>query len=267
MPPILQALVIMGGFTLLLAIAMTALPRIGLGVITAPLTRAPGLDLAVALLTWIPWIPAGVLWGWLGVVGAILGQAMALMIWAALHEFANWNHPGRRVIVKFINRLVGRPRNHAALWVTSVVFPVFWAIRAAQYFLYPMLVLLLRFPNYKQSEWVNVSRQKFDGLVGHDLIWCLYCDWMTGVYALGAEMLRNVESFWCPIRFYDGKKCKNCVVDFPDIDGGWVDAAGSMTDVDAVLHEQYTPDGTRAWFGHPVRLTHEGEEPDQSQRP
>lgn len=267
MPPILQALVIMGGFTLLLAIAMTALPRIGLGVITAPLTRAPGLDLAVALLTWIPWIPAGVLWGWLGVVGAILGQAMALMIWAALHEFANWNHPGRRVIVKFINRLVGRPRNHAALWVTSVVFPVFWAIRAAQYFLYPMLVLLLRFPNYKQSEWVNVSRQKFDGLVGHDLIWCLYCDWMTGVYALGAEMLRNVESFWCPIRFYDGKKCKNCVVDFPDIDGGWVDAAGSMADVDAVLHEQYTPDGTRAWFGHPVRLTHEGEEPDQSQRP
>ena len=94
MPPILQALVIMGGFTLLLAIAMTALPRIGLGAITAPLTRAPGLDLAVALLTWIPWIPAGVLWGWLGVVGAILGQAMALMIWAALHEFANWNHPG-----------------------------------------------------------------------------------------------------------------------------------------------------------------------------
>ena len=267
MPPILQALVIMGGFTLLLAIAMTALPRIGLGAITAPLTRAPGLDLAVALLTWIPWIPAGVLWGWLGVVGAILGQAMALMIWAALHEFANWNHPGRRVIVKFINRLVGRPRNHAALWVTSVVFPVFWAIRAAQYFLYPMLVLLLRFPKYKQSEWVNVSRQKFDGLVGHDLIWCLYCDWMTGVYALGAEMLRNVESFWCPIRFYDGKKCKNCVVDFPDIDGGWVDAAGSMADVDAVLHEQYTPDGTRAWFGHPVRLTHEGEEPDQSQRP
>ena len=267
MPPILQALVIMGGFTLLLAIAMTALPRIGLGAITAPLTRAPGLDLAVALLTWIPWIPAGVLWGWLGVVGAILGQAMALMIWAALHEFANWNHPGRRVIVKFINRLVGRPRNHAALWVTSVVFPVFWAIRAAQYFLYPMLVLLLRFPKYKQSEWVNVSRQKFDGLVGHDLIWCLYCDWMTGVYALGAEMLRNVESFWCPIRFYDGKKCANCVVDFPDIDGGWVDAAGSMADVDAVLHEQYTPDGTRAWFGHPVRLTHEGEEPDQSQRP
>ena len=267
MPPILQALVIMGGFTLLLSLALTTLPRIGLGVLTAPLTRAPGLDVAVALLTWIPWIPAGIFWGWLGVLGAILGQAIALMIWAAIHEFANWNHPGRRVIVKFINRLVGRPRNHAALWVTSVVFPVFWLIRAAQYFLYPMLVLLLRFPAYRQSEWVNVSRQKFDGLVGHDLIWCLYCDWMTGVYALGAEMLRNVESFWCPIRFYDGKKCANCVVDFPDIDGGWVDASATMEDVDAVLHEQYKPDGTRAWFGHPVRLTHEGETPDQSQRP
>ena len=41
---------------------------------------------------------------------------------------------------------------------------------------------------------------------------------LTGVYSLGAEMLRNVESFWCPIRFYDGKKCDNCKLDFPDIE-------------------------------------------------
>ena len=37
-------------------------------------------------------------------------------------------------------------------------------------------------------------------VIGHALIWCLYCDWMTGVWSLGTEMLRNVESFWYPIR-------------------------------------------------------------------
>ncbi len=71
-------------------------------------------------------------------------------------------------------------------------------------------------------------------------------------------MLRNVESFWCPIRFYDGKKCANCVVDFPDIDGGWVPADGTMQDVEQVLKEQYETDGPRAWFGHPVRMTIKG---------
>ena len=99
-------------------------------------------------------------------------------------------------------------------------------------------------------------------LVGHDLIWCLYCDWMTGVYSLGAEMLRNVESFWCPIRFYDGKKCENCRIDFPDVDGGWVAADGTMADVTRVMDEQYPEGAVNRWFGHPARLTVNGEEPD-----
>ena len=47
---------------------------------------------------------------------------------------------------------------------------------------------------------------KVEGLVGHDRIWCLYCDWMTGVWSLGTEMLRNVESFWCPLRFSSDAK-------------------------------------------------------------
>jgi hypothetical protein len=104
------------------------------------------------------------------------------------------------------------------------------------------------------GEWVTVSRQKFDGLVGHDLIWCLYCDWMTGVYSLGAEMLRNVESFWCPIRFYDGKKCENCRIDFPDIDR-WVPADGNMKQVTELLLEKYPPESEepRAWFGSTCR--------------
>jgi hypothetical protein len=81
---------------------------------------------------------------------------------------------------------------------------------------------------------------------------------MTGVYSLGGEMLRNVESFWCPIRFYDGKKCENCRTDFPDIDNGWVRADGNMNDVEQVMREKYT-NPPRAWFGHPVRLTVKGE--------
>ncbi|MGB5709417.1 MAG: hypothetical protein WBM44_00705, partial [Waterburya sp.] len=80
--------------------------------------------------------------------------------------------------------------------------------------------------------------------------WC--CDWMTGVYSLGAEMLRNVESFWCPIRFYDGKKCENCKLDFPDIEGGWVAANGSMDDVEELLKQKYG-EQQRSWFSHPDR--------------
>jgi hypothetical protein len=111
---------------------------------------------------------------------------------------------------------------------------------------------MLGFPKYKHSDWVNVSRHKFQGLVGQDLIWCLYCDWMTGVYSLGAEMLRNVESFWCPIRFYDGKKCENCQIDFPDIENGWVSAEGTMDDVVQLLEQKYG-DRHTGWFGHPDR--------------
>jgi hypothetical protein len=130
-------------------------------------------------------------------------------------------------------------------------------IRLMEVAMYPALIHLLDFPPYDQAQWVNVSRQKFSGLVGHDLIWCLYCDWMTGVYSLGAEMLRNVESFWCPIRFYDGKKCENCKLDFPDVNGGWVPADGDMQQVDQKMQAMYG-DGQRAWFGHPVRLTVKG---------
>ncbi len=230
-------------------------------------TRAPGLDLIVASMTWIPWVIAVWRFGWIGLPAAILGQMFALAVWCWIHEAM---HPEARRgprIVKFINRTVGRWQNHVALWVTVVALPAFWLIRIMEMSLYWLLPALLGFPKYKQSEWINVSRQKFDGLIGHDLVWCLYCDWMTGVYSLGAEMLRNVESFWCPIRFYDGKKCDNCKLDFPDIEGGWVKETGTMADVVNVMEEKYAGD-SKAWFGHPVRLTVKGEElkPDSEPR-
>ena len=135
----------------------------------------------------------------------------------------------------------------------------------------PMIVGPILGAQYEAAWWgwlaglgvgvVNVSRHKFEGLVGHDLIWCLYCDWMTGIWSLGTEMLRNVESFWCPIRFDSSKKCANCTIDFPDLDNGWAKANGNMTDVDRVLSAHYpAPNGDNSWFGHPARLTVNGKQ-------
>lgn len=226
------------------------------------LVRAPLLDLVVTYFTAAPMIVGPILAGWAGLAAAVLAQIVATYVWCIVHELF---HPAARRgprIVKVINRRVGRFRNHAALWATAVVVPVFWLVRVAEILLWPCLVVLVRFPRYRHGDWVNCSRQKFDGLVGHDLVWCLYCDWMTGVWVLGTEMLRNVESFWCPIRFDHDKKCDNCRQDFPDLDGGWVDADGTMDDVTRVLEERY-PEGARenTWFGHRTRLTVEGRPP------
>src|SRR5436309_10649183 len=86
--------------------------------------------------------------------------------------------------------------------------------------------------------------------------------------SLGAEMLRNVESFWCPIRFASGKKCDNCKLDFPDIEAGWVGPEGTMGDVVATLERMYAAPATanlptdqrHPWFGHTVRTTAGGAE-------
>lgn len=192
---------------------------------------------------------------------SIAAQAATLVLWSWFHEALN---PGIRKgprIVSTLNRRVGWFRNHAAVWWTALAVPLFTLIRLAEIFVYPPLHWLVRLPKYNTAEWINISRQKFSGLVGYDLIWCLYCDWMTGVWSLGSEMLRNVESFWCPIKYTSPEKCEKCCIDFPDINGGWVDAKGNIADVAKVLEEKYPgPNGDNGWFGHPSRanLTIEG---------
>jgi hypothetical protein len=84
---------------------------------------------------------------------------------------------------------------------------------------------------------------------------------MTGVWSLGSEMLRNVESFWCPIKFASGAKCQNCKLDFPDVVNGWVPASGTMMEVTELLKEKYGGRKDMPWFGHPVRITVGGETP------
>ncbi len=237
------------------------------------LCAAPVLDLAITYFTIAPMI-GGIIAGWvyyhslvgagIGFVCGVMSQMIAVYIWQFAHELANMKHVRGPRIVKVLNKAVGRWRNHAALWVTTLAVPLFWAVRLGEIIIYPMLVRLVGLPKYKEAEWVNLSRHKFEGLVGHDLIWCLYCDWMTGLWSLGSEMLRNVESFWCPIRFHSEKKCANCAIDFPDIFDKWVPADKGMQEVADVLAAHYPPGGWKkppysSWFSHPARLTIEGE--------
>jgi hypothetical protein len=239
---------------LAVALLLTVIPRLGrVGKdIVEACTQAPVLDWLLSAIIWIPWLVCGLVAGWLGVGVALIAQITAMQIWCLVHESYHRQAKHHICIARFHNQRISWWRNNLALWATAIVVPVFFLIRAAEIFIYPTLIWLLGFPKYEHKDWVNVSRHKFEGLIGSDLIWCLYCDWMTGVYSLGAEMLRNVESFWCPIRFYNDKKCENCQIDFPDVANGWVNANGKMEDVEAVLQKMYGEENS-SWFGHPER--------------
>ena len=214
---------------------------------------APGIDLALAYFMLLP-LAIGIFFqGWRGVAIALLAELTSLWLWIILHELTHQVDKNQK-IHPTLSKIVGGWRNHLAVWITALAIPVFWVVRFAQWIVYPPLTWLVKLPKYEAKDWVNVSRQKFEGLVGYDLIWCLYCDWMTGVWSLGSEMLRNVESFWCPIRFYSEKKCANCQIDFPDVNNGWINAEATMKDVTQLLEEKYTSNqDQRSWFGYPER--------------
>lgn len=237
------------------------IPRLGAPgkALAAALCRAPGLDLLITYFTVAPLVVGPIIAGWLGLVASVIAQIACVLIWSTVHTLSHPEAACGPRIVKTLNRSVGAWRNYSAVWLTAIVTPMFWVVRLAEIFVYPPITWLVKLPKYRDADWVNVSRQKFAGLVGHDRIWCLYCDWMTGVWSLGSEMLRNVESFWCPIRFSSTAKCANCSIDFPDVSHGWVDARGTMAQVTAKLDEMYPPAArSRPWFGHPVRVTVNG---------
>jgi hypothetical protein len=238
------------------ALLLHLIPRLGKTgkQISDALCYAPAIDLVLAYFMLMPLIVGLIFAGWIGIVTALVSELSALWIWIVFHELLHYRMRKEAKIARTMSRLVGGWRNHLAMWITILAVPGFWVVRFTQLVGYPPLTWLVGFPKYNMKDWVNVSRQKFEGLVGYDLIWCLYCDWMTGVWSLGTEMLRNVESFWCPIRFYDHKKCENCQLDFPDIENGWVAADGNMKDVVKLLDEKYGNTHECAWFGHPSRL-------------
>ena len=235
------------------------LPRLGSAGwrISEACCRAPLLDLIVCYFTILPLVVGPLIAGWRGLLSGVLAQLVTLLTWQTIHEIVHRDAVKGPRIIKVLNKKFGALRNLTAVYVTGFAIPIFWFVRMAELILYPPLVKLVHFPAYNSADWISVSRQKFSGLVGHDLIWCLYCDWMTGVWSLGTEMLRNVESFWCPIRFSCEKKCANCEIDFPDVNQGWVHASGNMSDVVKTLDRMYPPaEQVQTWFGHPLRKGH-----------
>ncbi len=256
----------LGSTVLLLSLVcavLHALPRLGSAgkAVSAALCHAPGLDVVVFFLTTLPIIAGPIAYGWAGFLGGLIGMYAVLALWTIAHEMAHPEARGGPRILKINNRMVGVTRNLVALFVTSWAVPVFALVRFAELVVYPPLVWLINLPRYDAKEYVAVSRHKFTGLIGHDRIWCLYCDWMTGVWSLGSEMLRNIESFWCPIKFQSHLKCENCKLDFPDVMADWVPFDSDMTAVTKKLEEQYLSDprpASNAWFGHPVRMRVKG---------
>lgn len=186
---------------------------------------------------------------------AILSQAAFLFIFCELHEFyfrKFKNVRGKRLLGS-LGKSLGRTRVVGGFYLTLLAIPCFFVIRVGQLTVYPLLHWVLRFPAYKSDDWIQLSRQKYHGLVGIDLLWCLYCEWSAGVYALGGEMIRNNESFWCPIRFYDQKHCDNCTLDFPDLKQ-WIPQDQGIEKVEKLLEAQYPPNQkVNAWYDHPSR--------------
>lgn len=215
---------------------------------------APWIDLMLGYFMILPIIVGFLSIKWTGLGIALMAEITALWIWIFSHEFIHRDKRKSPKIHRTMSLLMGGWRNHLAVWITALAIPIFWLVRFAELIVYPPLTWLIKLPKYEAKDWVNVSRHKFEGLIGYDLIWCLYCDWMTGVWSLGTEMLRNVESFWCPIRFYSNKKCANCQIDFPDIENGWVKVNDTMEDVEGLLIQKYSDVQECSWFGHPSRV-------------
>jgi len=211
---------------------------------------APMLDVWVSLFSWAPWVAGGVCFGWRGLLASLAAQALVLHVFCWGDRLLR----GKKgfTIMGTLRKMVGVCGNQLGLYATLPALPLFLQIRLAQWVLYPILTATVRFPKYCHRDWISLSRQKFDGLVGYDLVFCLYCEWAAGVYGLGAEMLRNVESFWCPIRFHHEKKCDNCRMDFPDI-SSWVKPEGSMEEVSQALETKYRNHPTSSWWDHPDR--------------
>ena len=218
--------------------------------ISEKITEAPLLDAFVSLYTWVPWA-VGATWdGWRGFFAAIVAQLLFLHFFCLVHRAIRGKKG--RTLTDAQAHVLGPIRNQVCLLLQTPAVLAFVAIRATELVLYPIVAAVGKLPTYKQNEWVNLSRHKYDGLVGYDLLWCWYCDWMTGLWSLGSEMLRNIESFWCPIRFRSDAKNRNASIDFPDVQE-WAPADGSLEDAVRLIEKHYDGKRKNSWWGHPDR--------------
>jgi len=218
--------------------------------ITDKIAEAPALDFFVSLFTWIPWGFGFWANGWLGLLAAVVAELIFLHVFCLVHR-AVYGKKGR-TLTDAQGRLLGPLRNQLCLLVQTPAIFAFVGIRLTELLLYPAIAAIGKLPTYKQSEWVNLSRHKFSGLIGYDLLWCWYCDWMTGLWSLGSEMLRNIESFWCPIQFQSPIKNKNASIDFPDV-AKWAPADSDIEEAVKRFEQHYEPGKPHSWWGHPDR--------------
>ncbi|MFH1067441.1 MAG: hypothetical protein V1746_06035 [bacterium] len=250
----------MVGWFILVLVAAAVLTRLAYAM-SEKISAAPALDFFISIFTWIPWVVGACCWGWKGLTAALAAEFFLLHIFGLGHRIlrGRWGKTKGPTLTSAQNRILGAWINQIALFVQLPAVFVFVFIRAAEILLYPVIAALAKLPRYKQSEWVNLSRHKYDGLVGYDLLWCWYCDWMTGLWALGSEMLRNIESFWCPIQFQSPTKNQNATTDFPDVTK-WSPPSGTMADAVRLLEKHYPGEISNSWWGHPDR-----NQPNQSE--
>lgn len=218
--------------------------------VTDRIAVAPALDCFISLFTWIPWVAGFWLSGWWGLLAAVAAQLCFLHAFCLVHRALRGKKG--RTLTDAQGRVLGPIRNQLCLLVQTPAIFCFVGIRITELVLYPPIAALGRLPTYKQGEWVNLSRHKYDGLIGYDLLWCWYCDWMTGLWSLGSEMLRNIESFWCPIQFKSAEKNRHASIDFPDVKK-WAPADGTMEDAVRVFEAHYDGKAKNSWWGHPDR--------------
>ncbi|MEO5912665.1 MAG: hypothetical protein ABIS50_00415 [Luteolibacter sp.] len=243
-PFVLTAAYVFGGL-----IVAAALTRIAYA-ISHNITRAPVLDIFISLFTWVPWAAGYWLEEWPGVLAGLIGQFLSLHFFCLLDRAIRGKKG--RTLTDAQNKVLGPLRNQFALWATTPAAVLFVLTRVIEMTVYPVVAWLAKLPTYRQGDWVNLSRHKYDGLIGYDLLWCWYCDWMTGLWALGSEMLRNIESFWCPIQFKSDVKNTNALTDFPDI-SKWADNDGTIEDAVRAFEEHYDGTQKNSWWGHPDR--------------
>jgi hypothetical protein len=218
--------------------------------VSEKIVRAPFLDFLISLFTWIPWAVGFWLNGWTGVLSALFAQWIGIYVFCFVDRAIRGKPTDTLTAAQ--GRVLGPFRNHVALLATTPATVAFVAVRLTEILVYPVVAWLAKLPTYKASDWVNLSRHKYAGLTGPDLLWCWYCDWMTGLWALGSEMLRNIESFWCPIRFRDEEKNRNSATDFPDVER-WAPADAGVKEAIEVFEKHYDGHRKNSWFGHPDR--------------
>jgi hypothetical protein len=126
-----------------LILGLTLISRLG-GIgkeISLACTQAPILDLIVSLILWIPWLIGGLIAEWLGILAALVAQFTVMQIWCLIHELAHRQQFDRGSrIYSFMNQRFGWWRNNLALWATALAVPVFFTIRFAEVFVYPILI-------------------------------------------------------------------------------------------------------------------------------